>query len=91
MPRCGDSGGLPTYIAIYSFHSSIRSIRRRVLVNRTSVWQRQRFSCTHGRAAAEEESDIEAAVEDTRSSGIDGCGVESDRDFESFGIKIETT
>jgi hypothetical protein len=55
------------------------------------VWQRQRFSCTHGRAAAEEESDIEAAVEDTRSSGIDGCGVESDRDFESFGIKIETT
>jgi hypothetical protein len=64
LPRCGSGGGLPTYIVIYSFHSSIRSIKRWFLVNL-------------GVAVAEgeeEEADVEATVEETDSSGVDGGG-----------------
>jgi hypothetical protein len=61
------------------------------------MWQRRRFLYAHGRTmvAAEEEADVEAATEETGSSGVDGSG--GDRwsrewqDLESFGIKSETT
>jgi hypothetical protein len=76
MPRCGGGGGLPTYIAIYSFHSSIRSIKRKFFAYRTSTWRRRRFLCACGRAAVatEEEVGIEVAVEETSSSGVDDGG-----------------
>jgi hypothetical protein len=38
-----------------------------------------------------EEADIEAAAEDTGSSGVDDVGVESDEELESFGIKNKMT
>jgi hypothetical protein len=47
----------------------------------TSVWQWQR----------EGEAGVEAAAEETGSSGITGGGVESGGDLESFGIKNEIT
>jgi hypothetical protein len=47
------------------------------LANYTSVWRWQR----------EGEAGVEAAAEETGSSGIDGGGVESGGDLESFGIK----
>jgi hypothetical protein len=60
---CGGGGGLPTYISIYSFHSSIRLIKRRFLANLGVA-----------AAAAEEDARVEAAAEEAGSSGIDGGG-----------------
>jgi hypothetical protein len=39
----------------------------------------------------EEEADVEATAEETSSSGVDGSGVESGRDLESFGMKSKMT
>jgi predicted dinucleotide-binding enzyme len=39
----------------------------------------------------EEEAGVEAAVEETGLSGVDGGGVESGRDLESYGMKSKTT
>jgi hypothetical protein len=60
LPRCGGGRGLPTFIAAYSFRSSIRLIKRRFLTNLG--------------VAAEEETGVEAAAQETGSSDIDSGG-----------------
>jgi hypothetical protein len=66
----------PRYIAIYSFHSRIRSIKRRFLANPTPVWRRWRFPCARSReaAAVEEELGVEATVKEIGLSGVDSSG-----------------
>jgi hypothetical protein len=61
LPQCHSGRGLPIYIAIYSFHSSIRSIKIRFLTN-------------FGVAATEEEVEagVEVVKEEQEEAGIGG-------------------
>jgi hypothetical protein len=61
-------------INLYSLHLSNRSIKRRFLVNRTSVWRRWRFPCTRGRAVA-----VAEGGRDRRRSGGRGDRLERHR------------
>jgi hypothetical protein len=97
LPRCGSDGGLPTYISIYSFHSSIRSIKRKFLVNLGVVTTEEEEEVgVEAAVATEEEASVEAMAEETSLSSIDGGGVESGEvesggDLESFGMNSEMT
>jgi hypothetical protein len=90
LPWCGGGGGLPTCIAIYSFHSSIRSIKRRFFGEPQcggggkggGGWGRRR-------SGGGEEADVEAMMEEA--SGVESGRVESAGDLESFGMKSEMT
>jgi hypothetical protein len=76
LPRCGGDRGLPTYIEIYSFHSSIRSIKRRFLVNLgMAVTEEEEEADVEAAAATkEEEAGVEAMAEETSSSDVDNNG-----------------
>jgi hypothetical protein len=92
LPRCGGGGGLPTYITIYSFHSCIRSIKRRFWENLGVVVavEEEEKAGVEAAAVEEEETDVEAVVEETDSSGVDDEGGER-RGLREFWMKSKMT
>jgi hypothetical protein len=92
LPRCGGGGGLPTYITIYSFHSCIRSIKRRFWENLGVVVAAEEEEKAGVEAVAvEEETDVKAVVEETDSSGVDDEGGERRGLREFWDVKQNDT
>jgi hypothetical protein len=64
-------------------------------MNHTMVWRRQRFPCTRGRAAVVAEGGggrrRSGGGGDRLERSVNGGGVESGKDLESFGMKSEMT
>jgi hypothetical protein len=90
LPWCGGGGGLPTCIAIYSFHSSIRSIKRSVFYEpQCGGGGRGGGGRGRRRSGGGEEAGVEATMEEA--SGVESSVVESTEDLESFGMKSEMT